>query len=90
MPVQTLGNRVLQLSLCGLFGMSALPSPALAQADPRVTELLRRLDLQEQRIRELERRLIELDPALASRGPATPDRQAGRTSLPETELSRLS
>jgi len=89
MPVPTLGNRVLQLSLWGLFGMSALPVPALAQSDPRVTELLRRLEFQEQRIRELERRVIELDSSQGARASDALGGQSGNPSLPNDDLNRL-
>lgn len=89
MPVQSPGNRILQFALLGLFGMPALPGAAWAQADPRVTDLLRRIEVQEQRIRELERRIIEADLNRGSPASDAVSRPGGSSLLPSADLMRF-
>jgi len=62
MPVSKRTVHLLNLFLCVVIAAAAGISPARAQMDPRVSELLLRLETQEQQIRDLERRLRELEP----------------------------
>lgn len=89
MPVSKRTVHLLNLFLCVVIAAAAGISPARAQMDPRVSELLLRLETQEQQIRDLERRLRELEPVRQQGASTSGAAQALAEGLSGPDLDRL-